>query len=250
MNSAILAIIEQHQAAFMDRLSERFEIPRDQMEEVWMEVRKMKMKKIKKVKKVSVPSAYILFCRAKRESLDKDLDFGKISKELGKMWRDITPEEKLIYTTENNRLRREKMAAATLTPESSDAEHDEHDDDHQHETETAAASSDSDSESVTKSETVKAKKDKAIRKKKGMVLPDDIAERSEADQQLWIEMSKLKLADLRIQCKNRNLPPAKTREEMLRALVCANHNQDQDQPHMEEDDDDMTQIPEEEEEEE
>jgi len=246
MNSAILAIIEQHQAVFMDRLSEQFEIPRDQMEEVWMEVRKMKMKKMKKVKKVSVPSAYVLFCRAKRESLDKDLDFGKISKELGKMWRDITPEEKLIYTTENNRLRREKIAAATLTPESSDAEHD---DDHQAETETtaAAASSDSDSESVTKSETVKAKKDKAIRKKKGVVLPDDIAERSDADQQLWIELSKLKLADLRIQCKNRNLPPAKTREEMLRALVCANRDQDQDQ---EEADDDMTQIPEEEEEEE
>ena len=244
MNSAILAIIEQHQAVFMDRLSEQFEIPRDQMEEVWMEVRKMKMKKMKKVKKVSVPSAYVLFCRAKRESLDKDLDFGKISKELGKMWRDITPEEKLIYTTENNRLRREKTAAATLTPESSDAEHD---DDHQVETETtaAAASSDSDSESVTKSETVKAKKDKAIRKKKGIVLPDDIAERSDADQQLWIELSKLKLADLRIQCKNRNLPPAKTREEMLRALVCANRDQDQ-----EEADDDMTQIPEEEEEEE
>jgi hypothetical protein len=254
MNSAILAIIEQHQAIFMDRLTDRFEIPREQMEEIWEEVRKIKMKKIKKIKKVSVPSAYVLFCRAKRQGLkdmDMDMDFGKISKELGRMWRDISPEEKLFYATENNRLRREKAAnlpsdsdAEAEAGDHSDTESVQNDDVKMRESSTTNKAN-IDTTSAKSDESATNTKEKAIRKKKTVSLPEDIAGRSEADQQLWIELSKLKLADLRTQGQNRNLIPAKTREEMLRSLL--NANSSSFQVDEEDDDNDRTQCVEEEE---
>ena len=246
MNSAILAIIEQHQAVFMDRLTDRFEIPREQMEEIWEEVRKIKIKKIKKIKKVSVPSAYVLFCRAKRQGLkdkDMDMDFGKISKELGRMWRDISPEEKLFYATENNRLRREKAANLPSDSDHSDTESVQNDDVKMRESSTTSKAK-IDTTSAKSDESTTNTKEKAIRKKKTVSLPEDIAGRSEADQQLWIELSKLKLADLRTQCQNRNLIPAKTREEMLRSLLNANSSSFQEDK--EDDDNDRTQCVEEE----
>jgi RNA polymerase sigma factor for flagellar operon FliA len=68
MNSAILDVVEQYQAAFMDALLERFDhLSRDVMEEVWAEVKKTKVRKTKR-KKQTIPSAYVLFSREKRKS--------------------------------------------------------------------------------------------------------------------------------------------------------------------------------------
>lgn len=200
MNNAIRDVFEQYQAVFMDRIAEKFEVPREQMEEIWEEIRKTKPQRTKKTKKTTVPSAYILFCRAKRKDLEP-MDFGHISKELGKMWRNVDAEEKLFYTNQSNQLRKKKSPppeeeGPSLSPIVSSTET---------ETETPIA--------PTKAEKMK----KAPRKKDKEEIPDDLEE--DAEKELWRELSQFKLQELRTHCLNSSLMPSNTREKMIRALI-------------------------------
>jgi len=219
MNSILLGVFEQYQSVFMDRIAEKFDVPRDQMSEIWEEVRKTKLHKTKKAKKQTIPSAYVLFCRAKREGL-KDMDFGQISKELGRMWKNASEEEKALYVAENDRLRKEKVSPPPPSPPS--------------EVDVNMMTTQVEEEEETlvapEKDIEKKAEKKAPRKKDKEDIPADMEE--EAERELWRELSKFKLPELRIHCTNSSLKPSKTREEMIRALVhyrmaLANHDDSQ-----------------------
>ena len=236
MNSVLLGVFEQYQSVFMDRIAEKFDVPRDQMSEIWEEVRKTKLHKTKKAKKQTIPSAYVLFCRAKREGL-KDMDFGQISKELGRMWKNADEEEKALYVAENDRLRKEKASPPPPPPEV--------------DVNMMTTQLDEEEETLVAPEKDMEKKaeKKAPRKKDKEDIPADMV--NEAEKELWRELSKFKLPELRIHCTNSSLKPSKTREEMIRALVhyrmaLANHDDSQnsnkalhDESEEEEDDDEV-----------
>ena len=220
MNSAILDVVEQYQAAFMDALLERFDhLSRDVMEEVWADVKKTKVRKTKR-KKQTIPSAYVLFSREKRKSEAlKQLDFGQISKQLGVMWRNATDDEKAPFIEESIRLRNEKTT--TTTPVATAAEQQEDPD---------ATQMDND-EPVMEKPTAEKPAKKAPRKKETTTIPEDME--NEEEKAVWVELSKLKLAELRVQCTNSSIKPSKTREDMIRALchyrmTLANHGRDTD----------------------
>jgi len=220
MNSAILDVVEQYQAAFMDALLERFDhISRDMMEEVWTEVKKSKVRRTRR-KKQTIPSAYVLFSREKRKSEAlQQLDFGQISKQLGVMWRNATDEEKAPFIEESTRLRNEKTTTATPTATATEQQEDPD-----------ATQMDNEESTVEKTSAEKSVK-KAPRKKETTTIPEDME--NEEEKAVWVELSKLKLAELRIQCTNSSIKPSKTREDMIRALchyrmTLANHGRDTD----------------------
>jgi hypothetical protein len=218
MNSAILDVVEQYQAAFMDALLERFDhLSRDVMEEVWADVKKTKVRKTRR-KKQTIPSAYVLFSREKRKSEAlKQLDFGQISKQLGVMWRNATDDEKAPFIEESTRLRNEKTTTATPAATTADVQQEDPD----------ATQMDNDMEKPIAEKPAK----KAPRKKETTIIPEDME--NEEEKAVWVELSKLKLAELRVQCTNSSIKPSKTREDMIRALchyrmTLANHGRDND----------------------
>lgn len=209
MNSAIHNALQQYLDTFMDTVADRFEINRDELNDLWKETQKKKFtkkNKSSKRKKSSVPSAYILFCqdeRAKIKASHPEMSFAEVAKELGKRWNKAGDSTKEHYKKQHDILLEQ----------------------HQQTTTTVAATDDGsatyDDASVEVEATAEAgeeeEKPKKPKKPKAIEIPEEITNDRERD--LWPEFAKMTIAELRTQCEHNNLKSSKKRNDMIHALV-------------------------------
>lgn len=175
---------------FLDTLVSRFGMERQELDNIWEETQK----KTKKTKTKRIPSAYILFCRDERPKL-QDMRFGEAAKELGRRWRQATPEVREHYEEQRGNLIRQTWPAEP-TPEPEPEE-------------TTVESSAREDE-----ETMKPKKAQKSRK---VEIPDAITDARERDH--WPGFAQLTMAELRHHCERNNLKKSKNRNDMVHALV-------------------------------
>lgn len=206
MNSAINNALQQYLDTFMDTVAERFEINRDDLNNLWKETQKKKFAKNKKNKrkKSSVPSAYILFCNDERVKIKDDhpdMIFTEIAKELGKRWKKASDSVKEHYKKQHDILMQQHQNHTTETT-SADEE--------------ASITTNVDEEvATTQIEEEKPKKSK--KPKKNDEIPAEITNERERD--LWPEFAKLTIAELRTQCDHNNVKKSKNRNDMIHALI-------------------------------
>jgi hypothetical protein len=213
MNSAINNALQQYLDTFMDTVAERFDINRNQLDEMWKETQKKKFapkKKSSKRKKSSVPSAYILFCRDERVKIKNDhpdLTFVGMAKELGDRWKKASDSVKEHFKKQHDILiqQHEKDNQETTNPPLTDDE----------------VSVSIDEEDVIAAATTQLdeepEKPKKSKKPKTVEIPDDITNERERD--LWVEFAKLSIAELRTQCDHNNIKKSKNRNDMIHALA-------------------------------
>lgn len=211
MNSAINNALQQYLETFMDTVADRFEINRDELNDLWKETQKKKFTKKNKStkrKKSSVPSAYILFCKDERPKIKEthpDMDFAEIAKELGKRWNNVSVRTKEHYKNQHDILIEQHKNQNTTTASAPPS------DDDVSITEEAVV--------LTTEETVveEEEKPKKPKKAKTIEIPEEITNERERD--LWPEFAKMTITELRTQCDHNNIKKSKNRNDMVRALV-------------------------------
>lgn len=103
MNAAIQNTISQYFSTFLENASSKFNVPLEQLEELWKETQKEKMKirPRRRVNHNKTRSAYINFCSHHRKIIKAEspsLTFGEVAKSLGKLWKELDVEEKKKYS--------------------------------------------------------------------------------------------------------------------------------------------------------
>jgi hypothetical protein len=103
MNAAIQNTISQYFSTFIENVSTKFNIPQEQLDELWKETQKekLKIKPRRRVNANKAPSAYINFCNHHRKIIKTEnptLTFGEVAKALGKLWKEQSVDEKKKYT--------------------------------------------------------------------------------------------------------------------------------------------------------
>lgn len=194
----------------MDTIAERFDINREELDELWKETQKKKFNKTKRnrrAKKNTVPSAYILFCNDERPKIKEeqpDLSFPDVARELGRRWKQANEKVKSHYKNQHDILVQEKNTDNEAPVSSHPIIHTEEED----ETSTIGGEEEEEEEKPKKKRTKKAKT---------IEIPDDITNERERD--LWEEFASLTIAQLRTQCDHNNLKKSKNRNDMIHALV-------------------------------
>lgn len=90
--------IEKTIVSFTQEISEKYGISHDELLEMWTNASKMKMKTTEKKKKKLSP--WLTFCKNERVRIKKEdssIPFGKISKMIGDLWKNMTDEDKKKY---------------------------------------------------------------------------------------------------------------------------------------------------------
>jgi len=99
MNAAIQNTISQYFSTFIENVSTKFNIPQEQLDELWKETQKEKLRR--RVSANKTPSAYINFCNHHRKIIkteNPNLTFGEVAKALGSLWKAQSADEKKKYT--------------------------------------------------------------------------------------------------------------------------------------------------------
>ena len=219
MNSAIHNALQQYLDTFMDTVAERFEINRDELNDLWKETQKKKFSKKNKStkrKKSSVPSAYILFCqdeRAKIKESHPEIDFVEVAKELGKRWRNASDSTKEHYKKQHDILLEQHQQTTSTTTIVSSTTADEDAVSTTTEEEEQVAAPEVEAVPVVQEE----QKPKKVKKPKAIEIPEDITNERERD--LWPEFAKMTITELRTQCEHNNIKSSKKRNDMIHALV-------------------------------
>lgn len=199
MNSAIKKTIDLYMNQFMEMVSERFDISKEQLEDLWEESQKKKPPK--KMKKKKTLTAYNLFCNERRSNLKSEypeMTFIDLSKELGRQWRSLNEQEKQVYIDRKN----QQMEVMALPPPEPPAD-------------MADPPLDDPETQEAQLVIVEEKAPKKSRKPADK-MPADL---DDHQRELWDEFSKFKMNDLRKQCVNNNLKTSKLREDMIMALI-------------------------------
>lgn len=109
LSKAIEATVNEYLTAFMETVSDRYQISFDELVDLWTEVQKSKPTRRSAIKKSSSSSsasgkkpkrlnAYQVFCKEQRPLLaDEGLSFIEMSKELSRRWKGLSVEEKQKY---------------------------------------------------------------------------------------------------------------------------------------------------------
>lgn len=102
MNTAINNTVSQYLSSFVEKVATQFNIPQEQLDNLWKETQKEKMVKIKRkaTNATTRVSAYINFCNHHRKIVKSEnpaLTFGEVAKSLGKLWKELNVEEKKKY---------------------------------------------------------------------------------------------------------------------------------------------------------
>lgn len=211
MNSAIQNTLQQYLDAFMDSVSERFDIDREALNEMWVETQKKRFKPPKNTRRRSkssaVPTAYILFCKDERPKMT-GMSFAETAKALGARWKEAPDAVRLHYKQQHEDLLRQKAAATPPPPTE----------------EVSTTTTTTDDESVvdevvsTETITIAPVAEKPKRKpKKALEIPDDVED--ERERALWPEFAALTITELRTQCDHNNIKKSKNRNDMIRSLI-------------------------------
>lgn len=103
MNTAIQNTIAQYFLVFVEKVSGKHNIPKEDLEELWRETQKEKLKispRRRATNSNKKPSAYINFCKHHRKLVKEEtpgLAFGEVAKALGARWKALSAEEKSKY---------------------------------------------------------------------------------------------------------------------------------------------------------
>jgi hypothetical protein len=95
--------IEIFISKFIDEVSIETNINKNRLHEIWMNLNKSSSKSIPSmttIKKKKTVSSYVNFCNKQRPILKEkypNLSFGEISKQLGKLWSELSTEEQNKY---------------------------------------------------------------------------------------------------------------------------------------------------------
>lgn len=207
MNSAINNVIKQYMSAFIEKVAEKYEINVEDLDNLWHETQKQKVKKSKKRHTTKKPTAYVLFCNEERPKL-KGMSFTEIAKELGRLWRNAPDHVKDRFKA----LASERVVStASATIPDINTDHTDIADDTNEKDTVSTTSAD---EVVVK---VVEKEKKKPKKTKTPNIPNNITDERERD--MWLEFAKLTITDLRTQCDHNNLKKSKNRNDMIHALV-------------------------------
>jgi hypothetical protein len=212
MNSAIHNALQQYLDTFMDTVADRFEINRDELNDLWKETQKKKFtkkNKSSKRKKSSVPSAYILFCqdeRAKIKASHPEMTFADVAKELGKRWNKAGDSTKEHYKKQHDILLEQHSQAMTTTTAATDDQPTT-----EEEEDVAAATT------TTAPIEEQEEKPKKPKKPKAIEIPEEIT--NERERGLWPEFAKMTITELRTQCEHNNIKSSKKRHDMIHALI-------------------------------
>lgn len=125
MNTALLEIITSYQDSFIEKISEKFSIPKEELSEIWKNVSKIKTTTNKRKKKTKTISAYVNFCKEKRSILRATtpyMTFAEISKELARMWSELDEEAKMSYKTPSPSQEEETPVVSQQQPPQEDDE--------------------------------------------------------------------------------------------------------------------------------
>jgi len=230
MNSTINNTINQYISVFMDSIVERFDLKREDLEEMWKETQKKKIKKAAKItkrKKALAPAAYILFCKDERPKIRKEnpeLSFADIARELGRRWKSADDEVKLFYNNKHDDLVNESKQALAQAEDQDQVAVDTtqvlldeniNNDETSDVVETTQLEDNTQvAHAITTTTAPKNKRPKAI---KALEIPEEIT--NERQRELWVEFAKSKIAELRTQCSYNNLKTSKNRNDMILALI-------------------------------
>lgn len=105
MNSIIQNTIAQYFEEFAGKVSEKHDISREDLEALWRETLKGKLKISARRRQAGSgsnkkPSAYINFCKQHRNLIKEEtpgLTFGEVAKALGERWKSLGADEKVKY---------------------------------------------------------------------------------------------------------------------------------------------------------
>ena len=92
--------IEKSIVSFTQEISEKYGMSQDDLLEMWSNVSKMKMKMKTIDKKKKKLSPWLKFCKNERVRIKKEdstIPFGKISKMIGDLWKQMSDEDKKNY---------------------------------------------------------------------------------------------------------------------------------------------------------
>lgn len=218
MNSAINNTIQTYLENFMNTVAERFEIDRDELDNLWKEVQKKKFTKNKKTKRKktkSIPSAYILFSNDERPKIKQahpDMHFIEVGRELGRRWKKASEEVKDHYNQQREILR-QQQAMTTTSEEEDNASTTSVEEDN---TSVGGVAAEEET-SVPVEEEEEKPKPKKPKKPKTIEIPEDITDDRQRD--LWPEFAALTITELREQCDRNNIKRNKNRNVMIHALV-------------------------------
>lgn len=218
MNSAIHNTIHQYLDKFMETIAEKYDIQREELDDLWKETQKTKPakknKKNNKRKKSSVPSAYILFSQEERPKIKQehpDMGFVEVGRELGKRWKKASENVKAYFQDKHDLLVQEKTEEQPSSPAPSIHEEEEEVVVQQTVVETTTTSA---TEPVVAAPVEKEKKPK---KTKAVQIPEEITD--ERERELWVEFAQLTKAELQTKCDHNNLKKSNKRNDMIQALV-------------------------------
>lgn len=97
--------IDDFISRFIDEITMETDISKNRLNELWLNISNNKNITNKQnpiIKKKKTVSAYVNFCNKQRPLLKEKypkLSFGDISKQLGKLWSELSPEEQNKYKT-------------------------------------------------------------------------------------------------------------------------------------------------------
>jgi len=193
------ALIEK----FISEVSDKYELDRDELMLMWknlpapeeMEPITKKTKKRKKNKRA--PTAYQNFSNLMRPRLreeNPDATFGEISTLLSKQWAGMSADEKAAHKTQQP------------PPPTEETDNEE------------------EAAPIIEEEPAPTKKPKKTRK--DVIPPPDNIPTDAHDR--WNELNEMSATDLRAICKERGLHPSIRRADMIRSIITAEYNDDDD----------------------
>lgn len=247
MNKAIQAVVDSYIGSFISLLEEKTGMTKEQLVEIWEESQKiqpsgssastassspLRSKKASSGGSSSAkkPSAYLTFCKTMRPRLKANgLSFGEIAKELGRMWKEMSQEEKDTYkTTTPDKPTQETPdtdPSPLSVPETPVQETPAPEPEQTMEivqdppvVESAKTTSEEKEDATPIDEKPKSKRPKVSKIKK-TAIPSDLT--TDRQKDLWVELSPKTMADLQEECVSLGIKGKSKKEDTIRAIIMA-----------------------------
>lgn len=245
---AVESVVAGYIGVFVSLVENKTGVSKEELMELWEEAQKARpeFSHVEKKKGKRTTSAYNLFCKEKRPILKaQGMSFGDISSTLGKMWRDLSDEEKKAFSPA-------KKPVATVDPEtvsnSSEAEAEDESSPPAHQEKkatkqqpkkkTPATTSDDAEESSSDHEKKQVKKPKTGKKKASPPPPPPELEDDEEGIELWNQIQDYDKEELKRQCEKYNVARGK-RDTKNMVLTLIQQMKFSHPPELDDDEDDQ-----------
>ena len=190
--------IEKCVLEYVRTISEKYNIPEDDLVEMWGEVTKMRIKTASNQSKRMSP--WLRFCKEERvrmKTSDPELSFGEISKRIGEKWSSMSTDDREAYIAS-------LPTASNNTPSSS-----------------AKASTTNPSSTSNKAPSSPSSKTKKKGKTTAPVHKEKTVAQEDVDPSLWTKenLEKMKIDELRELCSNVQLSKSGKKSDLVDRLL-------------------------------